>query len=1244
MNGLASLLRYQMGGPIGYMSGGPIGYATGGDIEAIYDTLFGRPPDKDGLAFYTKELAGVPLSVAYDRIAGGAQDEDDKAALEANKADLLDKIVENIYREQLGRPADEAGKDFYVQQLASGKTATDLSNEIDRTLEGYNFDAERIASNYRQEFGRNPDQEGFQYYMSQEDALVGKADDKAVTDAIRGGVKGVDVEALAAKPDTGYTQLQLEALGSDPYAGRYATVDPYYFDGVPDDAVNVSRNALDQSIQFTNPVYEQPIVSWFDQNKGFQTTAGEQGDFQQFQGLTGNNVLQREDVENAINLSLKSGALDEKTAANLRDRIDPASENKATSWNELYQILKEPKATVVLNAMGVQVGEDVSATEALKESNTRKQLANIAAENIGGNPSALYQFTLADNIANITGENVDDIYPFSSKNLGLGSIDTKKTTADVFNNVATELGIPADKEIVRAPTISTPATQRATPFTFAPLRRGLGQLRPAMSMPGLTSGQAAFGSPASTPGQPLNNLPISAPATPYALPEDFVLQTGAYNTRDSFPSAFTPFTSSPSTVAGNTAAGPAGVDQPTYAQLLDNVQRLSAQVETLSPANQSFYGSGGDGGFGDPSPSSGGSVGPAGGDPSNNPSSGFTGSVSGVGSPGDDEGTGSPAGDFEVGGLIRMAEGGEPPTPPPMSKLSPSELGSTFDIADYIDDQGRLVGGYSKPIYDENRVITGYEYRPYERDVVFNPRLREREAMGVSPEEQEMALRAMIARQGLTGVNPMTGGLPGIMPREAVMRRRPDYNFAEGGIASVAQNLADKGRKGDSMLVHMTPDEVAGLQALAQQMGGSLTINPQTGLPEANIFKKLLPMALGFALGPAGAGLFQSALSAGLAVGAGYTLATGSLQQGISAGLGAYGGSNLGTGLQAAGADAATSAAASDAASSGLQVAGGAGGAAAEAAMVNPMAHPDFAGTITPSGSSVFDLSLSPNYSVAAPGAAEGVSLGTTSGFQASLPEVSSVSLTSTGPTAGSVATGLGGGVAPAVPTTTTLPIETVQIGGPQAGMRTTELATVPQSTSGSAFTGAERYFGDKATRDLAAADYAAETGSTLGTSLMQIAGGAAGQSAAEEQEVIKAQQAAIDDKRERRRRLAEEVARRALGRVTVKSGGLMKLAGGGMSYMEAGGTTGPTGAPREVVGNGDGMSDSVPADIEGVQEARLADGEFVIPADVVADIGNGSSDAGSKKLYDMMDRVRKARHGTTEQPPEIQAERLMPA
>jgi hypothetical protein len=564
------------------------------------------------------------------------------------------------------------------------------------------------------------------------------------------------------------------------------------------------------------------------------------------------------------------------------------------------------------------------------------------------------------------------------------------------------------------------------------------------------------------------------------------------------------------------------------------------------------------------------------------------------------------------------------------------QAGSKFDVADYLDEQGRLVGGYSKPMYDKFNRFIGYEYKPYESNVVFGEELRRKEAAMrptdgeiVDPLEhnarlvREQMMIEMAMRQGRTGISPITGGLAGIEIGDPMMRRRPQYystveesrpRYAEGGLASVAQNLADKGRKGDSMLVHMTPDEVAGLQALAQQMGGSLTINPQTGLPEANIFKKLLPMALGFALGPAGFGVFQSALTAGLAVGAGYTLATGSLQQGISAGLGAYGGSNLGTGLQAAGADAATSAAASEAAGTGLQVAGGAGGAAAEAAMVNPMAT------------------------------SEGLRLGATEGFQAALPEVSNVSLTATGPTAGSVATGLGGGVAPAVPTTTTLPIETVQIGGPQAGMRTTELATVPQSTSGSALTGAERYLGDKATSDLAAADYADATGSTLGTSLTQIAGGAAGQSAADAERAVKAQQAAIVAKQDERKRRFDALFGRTVGTLPARSGGLMKLAGGGMTYMEAGGTTGPTGTPRDVTGTGDGMSDSVPASIEGVQEARLADGEFVIPADVVADIGNGSSDAGSKKLYDMMDRIRKARHGTTEQPPEIQAERLMPA
>jgi ElaB/YqjD/DUF883 family membrane-anchored ribosome-binding protein len=97
-------------------------------------------------------------------------------------------------------------------------------------------------------------------------------------------------------------------------------------------------------------------------------------------------------------------------------------------------------------------------------------------------------------------------------------------------------------------------------------------------------------------------------------------------------------------------------------------------------------------------------------------------------------------------------------------------------------------------------------------------------------------------------------------------------------------------------------------------------------------------------------------------------------------------------------------------------------------------------------------------------------------------------------------------------------------------------------------------------------------------------------------------------------------------------------LFGGGIPSYAAGGT------PRFLSGGGDGMSDSIPATIGGTQEARLADGEFVIPADVVSHLGNGSSKAGAKQLYSMMDRVRKARTGNEKQGRQINPKKLMPA
>jgi len=128
---------------------------------------------------------------------------------------------------------------------------------------------------------------------------------------------------------------------------------------------------------------------------------------------------------------------------------------------------------------------------------------------------------------------------------------------------------------------------------------------------------------------------------------------------------------------------------------------------------------------------------------------------------------------------------------------------------------------------------------------------------------------------------------------------------------ALATNMASKGRNGDSMLVHMTPGEVHGLQALAMKHGGSLTVNPDTGLPEANFLKSLLPMLAGFALnafvpglGAAVGGAFgaSAAVGTGIAVGGLTGLATGSLSKGLMAGLGAYGGAGLSEGLLGAGA------------------------------------------------------------------------------------------------------------------------------------------------------------------------------------------------------------------------------------------------------------------------------------------------------------------------------------------------------
>jgi hypothetical protein len=123
---------------------------------------------------------------------------------------------------------------------------------------------------------------------------------------------------------------------------------------------------------------------------------------------------------------------------------------------------------------------------------------------------------------------------------------------------------------------------------------------------------------------------------------------------------------------------------------------------------------------------------------------------------------------------------------------------------------------------------------------------------------------------------------------------------------NAAEHVRSKGRGDDTMLVHMTPHEVGGLQALAMAHGGSLTINPDTGLPEAGWLGKLLPLIAGIGLNfiLPGSGLLIHGLStaaqAGIMTGIGATAITGSLKKGLMAGLGGFGGASLAAGVAGA--------------------------------------------------------------------------------------------------------------------------------------------------------------------------------------------------------------------------------------------------------------------------------------------------------------------------------------------------------
>lgn len=189
-----------------------------------------------------------------------------------------------------------------------------------------------------------------------------------------------------------------------------------------------------------------------------------------------------------------------------------------------------------------------------------------------------------------------------------------------------------------------------------------------------------------------------------------------------------------------------------------------------------------------------------------------------------------------------------------------------------------------------------------------------------------------------TPVPGTTGGLPA-QPGLSVMSN-PLSTSLQGAQqpqpVQSAQNVQQYGRGQDSMLVHMTPDEVNSLRGLAQQFGGDLSTNPHTGLPEAGILGKILPTVLGgigmaFGIPP----VWMGAL--GLAGG---TAATGDLGKGLMMGLGAFGGASLAGGLGVAGKLGQVGASLGLPGASAIPGAAGAATNAAKAAMPSALSTP----------------------------------------------------------------------------------------------------------------------------------------------------------------------------------------------------------------------------------------------------------------------------------------------------------------
>ena len=557
-------------------------------------------------------------------------------------------------------------------------------------------------------------------------------------------------------------------------------------------------------------------------------------------------------------------------------------------------------------------------------------------------------------------------------------------------------------------------------------------------------------------------------------------------------------------------------------------------------------------------------------------------------------------------------------------------------------------------------------------------------------------------------------------------------------LKEAAQYLQSQGRGNDSRLMHVSPRELQSLQTLAKAKGGFLTINPNTGLPEAGFLEDVLPVAAAGALmfmaptlAPTIGGVFTGGASGALATGIGAGLLAGGsslLTQALSGqpiNVGKAATTGALTGLTA-GAFAPSTNVATDVPALDI----------AKQTANAPIVQGDFtntAATYTPPPASGNSFAYNAQGEMVPSNVPASITGSTNPLSGPTPPPVAEKSWWKSLTPGQQLATGLGGVAGLSLlaganqpkiqtPATTSYirpytysqtmnpnygqpgqsyynqrytPLPTYQaaqgglMGGPveQMSQNNTMEGSYPQSLSDRSVYAVSTQM--PASAEVIGSDYDTRTNPYSGNISRMAAGGTA------DSGYIPTSQAVQDYNKMLSERAAEEYLRNPMPSAMMPASQRPVFAQPQLGLLGQSGLAAQAGLPQytynaatrsyvpiarqapveEVVaapmqndsysggaagglmpynlgsysdggrllkGPGDGMSDNIPASIGDKQPARLADGEFVVPADVVSHLGNGSTDAGAKKLYAMMDKVRTARVGTKKQGKEIKAEKYL--